>query len=221
MTETSPLLTGCTPSLVKFRCAGFSIPGQELKINNPNPNTGEGEVVAKGANIMAGYYKEPELTKEMFTEDGWLRTGDLGYYHPNGFLELRGRLKNMIIGPSGENIYPEDIEDVINNHAHVVDSLVYQMKERLVAKVHLNYEELEAKYANLKEAAITMQQDVKDVAISMHHDLKAKVDEIMLDIRNQVNSKVSSFSRISTVMEQFEPFEKTPTQKIKRYKYVN
>jgi len=232
MTETSPLLTGCTPSLIKFRCAGFCIPGQELKINNPNPQTGEGEVVVKGSNVMLGYFKDPELTQEIFTEDGWLKTGDLGYLHPNGYLELRGRLKNMIVGPSGENIYPEDIEDVINTHAHVLDSLVYEMKGRLVAKVHLNYEELEAKYANLKESAISMhqdvksaamnmQQDVKVAAMNMQNDVKAKVDEIMVEIRNHVNAKVSAYSRLSMVSEQVEPFEKTPTHKIKRYKYVN
>lgn len=221
MTETSPLLTGCTPSLVKFRCAGFTIPGQELKINNPHSTSGEGEVVVKGSNVMIGYYKDPELTKEMFTEDGWLKTGDLGYLHPNGFLELRGRLKNMIVGPSGENIYPEDIEDVINTHAHVVDSLVYEFKGRLVAKVHLNYEELEAKYANIKDAALTMHQDVKDAAKTMHDGFKSKIEDIKTDIRNHVNEKVSSFSRLSMILEQPEPFEKTPTHKIKRYKYTS
>jgi long-chain acyl-CoA synthetase len=152
--------------------------------------------------------------------------------HPNGFLELRGRLKNMIIGPSGENIYPEDIEDVINSQAHVVDSLVYELKGRLVAKVHLNYEELEAKYAHIKDAAKNMHDEVKIAAKSMHQDvkvaaksahegIKSKIDEIMVDIRNKVNTKVSSFARLSMVQEQFEPFEKTPTHKIKRYKYTN
>ena len=221
MTETSPLLSGCTPSLVKFRCAGFSLPGQEMKIDNPNPQTGEGEVVVKGSNVMAGYYKEPELTREMFTEEGWLKTGDLGYIHPNGFLELRGRLKNMIVGPSGENIYPEDIEEVINTHAHVLDSLVYEMKGKLVAKVHLNYAELEATYANFKEAAYNMKQDVKETATVMHQEFKLKTEDLMKDIRRSVNAKVAAFSKLSGIMEQVEPFEKTPTHKIKRYKYVN
>ena len=103
MTEAAPLLSGCTPSLVKFRCAGFSLPGQEMKVMNPNPSTGEGEVWVRGANVMGGYYKDEELTREVLTEDGWLKTGDLGVIHSNGFLELRGRLKNMIVGPSGEN----------------------------------------------------------------------------------------------------------------------
>jgi len=208
MTEASPLISGCAPSLVKFRCAGFSIPGQEIKINNPNPTTGEGEVLIKGANIMAGYYKDEETTKEVFTEDGWLKSGDLGILHPNGFLELKGRLKNMIVGPSGENIYPEDIEDVINTHAMVIESMVYEMRGKLVAKVHLNYEELQAKYSDLKEAAH-----------NIHQNLEEKAQEIMKEIQVYVNSRVSAFSRLHLVLEQVEPFEKTPTHKIKRYIY--
>jgi long-chain acyl-CoA synthetase len=208
MTEASPLLTGCSPSLVKFRCAGFTIPGQETKIANPNAETGEGEVWVKGANIMQGYYKDEELTREVITEDGWLKTGDLGVVHPDGFLELRGRLKNMIIGPSGENIYPEDIEDVLNSHAMVLESLVYEISGRLEAKVILNYEALEEKYEDFKEAAKNMQYNLQD-----------KVKAIMEDIRKQVNSKVAAFSRLNIIVEQIEPFEKTPTHKIKRFLY--
>lgn len=210
LTETSPLLTGSAPNLVRFRTAGFSIPGQELMISNPNPETGEGEVLARGANVMLGYYKDEELTHEVFTEDGWFKTGDLGYLDANKYLHLRGRLKNMILGPSGENIYPEDIEGLINSHDLVLDSLVYDLKGRLEAKVHLNYEALETRYAHLKETAIEMQQH-----------LQAKAKEIMLEIRQNVNSKVSNFSKLYNVQEQTEPFEKTPTHKIKRYLYQN
>lgn len=210
MTETAPLLTGSSPSLVKFRCAGFTLPGQEIKINNPNPATGEGEVWVRGANVMEGYYKDEELTREVITSEGWLKTGDLGYLHPNGYLELKGRLKNMIVGPSGENIYPEDIEEVINSHSMVLESLVYELRGRLVAKVHLNYEALESKYADLKDAAKSFQVNVQD-----------RTKEIIDEVRRHVNSKVATFSRLNMMLEQVEPFEKTPTHKIKRYIYTN
>lgn len=210
MTEASPLLSGCTPSLVRFRCAGFNLPGQEIMINEPNSNTGEGEVWVRGANVMEGYYKDEELTKEVITPDGWLKTGDLGVLHSNGFLELRGRLKNMIVGPSGENIYPEDIEDVINSHSMVLESLVYEISGKLEAKVILNYEALGEKYSEFKEAAKNMQLNIQD-----------RVKEITEDIRKHVNSRVAAFSRLSVVVEQLEPFEKTPTHKIKRFLYAN
>ncbi|MDY0198239.1 MAG: AMP-binding protein [Tenuifilaceae bacterium] len=210
LTETSPLLTGSSPDTVKYRCAGISLPGQEMIIANPNPETGEGEVWARGANVMIGYYKEPELTKEVLTDDGWFKTGDLGYVHKDGFLELRGRLKNMIVGPSGENIYPEDIEDMINSHSLVLESLVYEIGGRLEAKVRLNYELLEAKYADFKIAAKQMHSSIGD-----------SINEIMDEIKQNVNTRVAAFSRLSVVVEQIEPFEKTPTHKIKRFIYAS
>ncbi len=210
MTEASPLIAGCEPKLVRFRSTGFSIPGQEIMIANPNAETGEGEIYVRGANVMMGYYKEPELTQEIITSDGWLKTGDLGYLDKNDFLEIRGRLKSMILGPSGENIYPEDIEDVINNHSMVLESLVYEMKGKLIAKVHFNYDAIESKYAEFKESAFNAQQKVQ-----------SKVTDIMEEVKHHVNSKVSGFSRIYAVVEQVEPFEKTPTHKIKRYIYTS
>jgi len=210
MTEASPLISGCAPSLVKFRCAGFSIPGQEVRINDPNPATGEGEVWVRGANVMLGYYNDEQATKKVLTEDGWLKSGDLGILHPNGFIELKGRLKNMIVGPSGENIYPEDIEEVINTHAMVLESVVYEMRGKLIAKVQLNREELQAKYDMLKETAFNIQQMIDE-----------RIQEIMKEIQEYVNSRVSTFSRLHLVIEQVEPFEKTPTQKIKRYFYTS
>lgn len=207
MTETSPLLTGSSPRLVRFRTAGFCIPGQELKLLNPNPQTGEGEIIVRGANVMVGYYKDSELTQTMFI-DGWLRTGDLGYIDKDGYVELRGRSKNMILNASGENIYPEEIEDVINKHEFVVESLVYELRGKLVARVHLNKEVLEKYYENLKHSAKDWQHSAEDYT-------KKVLDEIM----TYVNSKVSKFSRLNQILEQQEPFVKTPTQKIKRFLY--
>ena len=208
LTETAPLLAGCAPNLTRFQSTGFSLPNQELKILNPDPQTGEGEIVAKGPNIMLGYYKDPIQTAEVFTQDGWFKTGDLGVIDKQGFVYIKGRLKNMILGPSGENIYPEEIENLINNDDLVLESLVYELKGNIVAKVHLNYEELEKRYNVLKLSAHDWKIEMNKV-----------VDKKLHDIRERVNGTISKFSRISSVEEQPVPFEKTPTQKIKRFLY--
>jgi len=209
MTETSPLISGCTPKIIGFRQAGYSLPGQGLRIGNPNPENGEGEIQVSGANVMIGYYKEPDLTRKIFTEDGWLKTGDLGLLNSKGYIELKGRSKNMILGPSGENIYPEEIEEVLNNHDLVSESLVYELKGKLIARVNLNYEEIERRYSNLRDAAINMQQTID-----------TEIDEIIEEIRAYVNSRVSKYSKVNLIIIQTEPFEKTPTQKIKRFLYT-
>ena len=153
---------------------------------------------------MMGYYNEPEMTREVLTPDGWFKTGDLGYLDKYNNLFIRGRLKNMIVGASGENIYPEEIESVINNFRHVVESLVIQQKGKLVALVHINMEELEKKYQHLKAEA---------------HKFDEKVEENLRELKEYVNSRVNKFSQISKVMLQSVPFQKTATQKIKRFLY--
>lgn len=208
LTETAPLLAGCAPSLTKFRSTGFNLPNQEIKILNPDPHTGEGEIVAKGPNVMMGYFKDPVQTAEVFTQDGWFKTGDLGVLDKDNYLYIRGRLKNMILGPSGENIYPEEIEALINGEDLVLESLVYELKGQLVAKVHLNYEELEKRYQHMKESA----QEYKE-------KMGVVVEEKLQEIRDKVNATMNRFSRIQSVEEQPVPFEKTPTQKIKRFLY--
>jgi long-chain acyl-CoA synthetase len=208
LTETSPLLAGCTPSLTRYRSTGYGLPGQELKIDNPDPETGEGEILAKGPNIMVGYYKDEEQTRAVFTEDGWLKTGDLGAFDKDNFLYIRGRIKNMVVGPSGENIYPEEIEAVINNQSMVLESVVYEMSGKLIARVHLNYEELEKYYNELKETAKNIQVQMSEI-----------VNEKLNEIKQKVNTEVNKFSRLNKIVEQQSPFEKTPTQKIKRYLY--
>ena len=150
LTECCPLLAGAIPSMVKWQTTGPAVPGVQLRIDNVNPETGEGEIVAKGDNIMMGYYKNPQATAEAFTKDGWFRTLDLGYIDEKGWLSIRGRLKNMILGPSGENIYPEEIETVINSHASVLESLVTTHKGNLIAKIHPNPDKLEV-YNKLKD----------------------------------------------------------------------
>jgi long-chain acyl-CoA synthetase len=206
LTETSPLLAGANPKRSVFESTGPAIQGVELTINNPDKITGEGEIWARGPNIMKGYYMEPELTKEVITPDGWFKTGDLGKFDKNMNLFIRGRLKNMIIGASGENIYPEEIESIINNFRFVVESLVIQQKGKLVALVHINVEELEKKYHDLKH--------------DMTRQAEEKIDEILMELQVYVNSKVNKFSQIQKVVFQPVPFQKTPTLKIKRFLYT-
>lgn len=205
MTESSPLLAGAGVGKTRFLSTGTPMSGVQLRIANADPKTGRGEIQAKGENVMLGYYKEPEITKETFTEDGWLRTGDLGYFDKDGNLYIKGRIKNMIVGASGENIYPEEIESIINRMEYVLESLVVQQKGRLVALVHLNMEELEKKY-----------QDMKTEAVSFLND---KTEEILKEIQRKVNENSNKFSQIQRIIHQPNPFEKTPTQKIKRFMY--
>ncbi|HQL32484.1 MAG TPA: AMP-binding protein [Treponemataceae bacterium] len=144
LTETSPLLAGAGPKITKPGTIGPGMPGIQLKLIDVDPETGVGELVVKGENVMKGYYRDPELTANVFTEDGWFRTGDLGCFDKKGVrLSLKGRSKNMILGASGENIYPEDIEFVLNQHPLVSDSLVVEGdNSSLVAIVQLDEEKL-------------------------------------------------------------------------------
>jgi long-chain acyl-CoA synthetase len=206
LTETSPLLAGANPSKSVFESTGPAIEGVELIINNPDKITGEGEIWAKGPTIMKGYYKEPEMTNEVLTPDGWFKTGDLGTLDSNYNVYIKGRLKNMIVGASGENIYPEEIESIINNFRFVVESLVVQQKGKLVALVHINMEELEKKYLHLKE--------------DMTKQFEEKVEEVLNELQEYVNSQVNKFSKIQKVVLQPVPFQKTATLKIKRFLYT-
>ena len=205
LTETSPLLAGTIVGTCRLGSTGPSMQGVTLKVHNPDPVTGEGEVWARGENVMKGYYKEPALTAEVITPDGWFRTGDLGVIDKDNFLSLKGRLKNMIVGSSGENIYPEEIESVINDFSHVIESLVVQKKGKLVAMVHVNLEELQAKYVQMKK-------DFSEQAEQI-------INEYLEELQRYVNSKVNRYSQLQMVIYQPEPFQKTATLKIKRFLY--
>lgn len=205
LTETAPLLAGANAKHTRFQSTGPALSGITLKINKPGKLTGEGEIWAKGPNVMKGYYKEPELTKEVMTDDGWFKTGDLGIIDKSNYVFIRGRSKNVIIGPGGENIFPEDIESVINNFKHVAESLVIQQKGKLVAMVHFNREEIEDKYKNLKE-------EITGFA-------EKKYEELSKELHDYVNARVNKFSKIQVVLIQEEEFIKTATKKIKRFMY--
>ncbi len=205
LTETAPLIAGFGVKEARLQSAGKALEGVELKLYKPDKTTGEGEIWAKGPNVMKGYYKEPELTKQVLTEDGWFRTGDLGVFDKDGYLYIKGRSKNVIIGPSGENIYPEEIESVINNFKHVVESIVVEQKGKLVAMVHFDRDEIEKRFEGTKE------------------DVSEFVEKTCKDIRDElqsyINKRVNKFSRISKVIPHPEEFVKTATKKIKRFLY--
>jgi long-chain acyl-CoA synthetase len=205
LTETSPLVTGTKPYETRARSAGRALDGVEIRIADPDPAAGVGEILVRGPMVMPGYYKDPEKTAEILSPDGWLRTGDLGSLDAEGYLYIKGRSKNVIVGPSGENIYPEIIESVINRSEAVLESLVYEQEGRLVARIHLDYDALDAVFIERKLSPSQVREHI-------HHLLE--------EIKTGVNEAVSSFSRLNRVIEQTEPFEKTPTQKIKRYLYV-
>ncbi len=208
LTETAPLLAGAAPSQVRLGSTGPQAPGVQLRLENVNPETRQGEIVALTPSVMLGYYKSPEVTKEVFTVDGWFRTGDLGEFDSDGWLYIKGRLKNMIVGPGGENIYPEDIESVLNSHVCIADSIVTEHEGRLVALVHFNREEIEAMIDDWREEWETYKEA-----------WEAKTEQLKQEIMEFVNAKVNRFSRISEVVEEKEAFIKTPTHKIKRFLY--
>lgn len=206
LTETSPLLAGAVGKNRKIGSTGIAMEGVQLRLGDVDRATGEGEIQAKGENVMKGYYKAPEITKEVFTSDGWFKTGDKGKFDKQNSLYVRGRIKTMIVGASGENIYPEEIETVINKMRFVLESLVVEKKGKLVAMIHLNREEIEQNFKHLKEEA---QQYIHE-----------KSEEILKEIHKKVNEEVNKFSRIQQVVLQPNPFEKTPTKKIKRFLYT-
>jgi len=195
LTEAAPLVAGNAPfrfSLGSGIKAAQSVMMRICKCMS-NTKTGEGEIQIHGPNIMMGYYNDKEKTAEVITSDGWLKTGDLGLIDKKGRLHIKGRLKAMILGPSGENIYPEEIEGLLGSSHLVEESLVYSgNKGELIALVRLS------------EAA-------KTAAGAVEHALE--------DLRAWVNLKLSAFSRLNRIEIKYEPFEKTPTMKIKRYLY--
>ncbi len=203
LTETAPLLAGAAPSMVRLGSTGPAMKWVQLRLDNVNEH-GEGELVALTPCVMQGYYKNPERTREAFTEDGWFRTYDLATINPeDGYVSIKGRLGSMLVSSTGENIYPEEIESILNSLVYVQDSLVTEdQKGKLIALVQFNYDELGRRYHDFRE------------------NLSNKMDEIRGEVMHYVNSKVSSFSRISEVKEQTEEFEKTPSLKIKRFVYT-
>lgn len=200
LTETAPLICNANPRQTHLGSTGVAAYGVKIRLENQDPETGEGEIVVKGDNVMRGYYKDYERTLSVFTADGWFRTGDLASVDKRGRYSIKGRLGSVIIGPSGENIYPEEIEGVINNIQDISESLVVKRNGRLVALVHFNDNVLDWNYEN------------QDRFIA---DMERRRAEIL----KFVNERVNRSSRIADVEVEKEPFIKTATLKIKRFLY--
>ncbi len=202
LTETSPLVAGCG-SAHRRQKPGFIGPvvsDDDVVLLDRN-SEGVGEIAVKGPNVMKGYYGRPDLTAEVFTADGYFRTGDLGFLDSKGRLSIRGRVKTMILGPGGENIYPEMIETLINNQDFVEESLVVPEDGGLLALIRID----------IKLMADRMRISVQEA--------QKEAEKYIASIRKDVNSQLAAFSKISDVKLQEKPFERTPTQKIKRFLY--
>ena len=200
LTETAPLITNACVGKTKVGSIGVPAYNVQVKLDNINPETGEGEIVAKGDNVMLGYYKDPERTRQVLSDDGWFRTNDLACMDENGRFYIKGRLNNMILGPSGENIYPEEIEQVINNFGGVNESLVMERDGKLVALVKFD------------DNVLNWNQETED---KFFENLQAKKKAVL----DYVNKHVGKSSKVNSVEVVKEDFEKTATHKIRRFKY--
>lgn len=205
LTETAPLLAGSPPGQGKYQSTGHTVINAEVIIHNPDPKTGIGEIWARGNNVMLGYYKNETTTKEVLTEDGWFKTGDLGEIDKDGILSHKGRSKSLIVGPNGENVYPEDIESLINKFDYVLESVVVERDNRLTALVHFDLEHIEEKIKQLTETTM--------------HNVEDYINDLLPQLKKQVNAKVNKASKIQKVEMHDEPFIRTATKKIKRFLY--
>ena len=200
LTECAPLV--CNALVGRTRVGSIGVPayGVEVKLNHPDPKTGEGEIMARGACVMLGYYLDPERTLKVLSDDGWFHTNDVAAQDKDGYYYIRGRLNNTILGASGENIYPEEIEKVLNDYDGVSESLVMERDGKLVALVKFD------------DTLIDWDQASEDRFFEKLQNTKASLMEF-------VNGRVSKGSKIQEIDAMKDPFEKTATQKIRRYKY--
>ncbi|MBQ8224781.1 MAG: long-chain fatty acid--CoA ligase [Bacteroides sp.] len=198
MTECAPLISYAPWDKFKVTSSGQVLEGiMEARIYKENPADALGEIQVRGENVMKGYYKNPEATAEVFTEDGWLRTGDLGTLDEDNFLYIRGRSKTMILSSSGQNIFPEEIEARLNNLPFVLESLVIERNKKLVALVYADYEALES------------------LGLNNTDSLNAVMEE---NLKN-LNNSVAAYEKVSKIQLYPTEFEKTPKRSIKRYLY--
>lgn len=204
LTETSSLIFASKVGNVKFQSVGKPLDGLSYRIVKPEPSDKVGEVVVRWDGNMKGYYKEPDKTAPVLTDGNWFHTGDLAEVI-NGNLYLKGRSKTMILGPSGENIYPEEIESVLNKMDGVIESLIFEKKGKIIGKVYMNTEELAKRYAFFK-----------DVASYHSAEIHQKITQYLSDMCKQLNSHLNRFSQVAKLELVTQPFEKTATHKIKR-----
>ena len=193
-TECAPLISYCDHKEFVAGCCGKPVDRMEVKILSNNPQHIPGEIVTKGCNVMLGYYKNREATCQAIDEEGWYHTGDLGTMDDEKHLFIRGRIKNMLLGASGQNIYPEEIEDKLNSMPMVAESVIVQRDDKLVALVHPD----------------------KDEVVSFTQE---ELERIMEQNRNDLNGQLPAYSRIAAIELHDEEFAKTPKKSIKRYLY--
>jgi len=205
LTETSPLIAGTNNLLTKYRATGKALPETQIRIDHPDPDNGEGEIIVKGPTVMLGYYKDEERTAATFTPDGWFKTGDLGIIDSEGYIYIKGRSKNMILGSNGKNIYPEEIESIINEFNLVLESLVYEQDQQIFARIYIDYDKVEEMFKDDQSSESKTREGIAG---------------LLKELKLQINERLPSYSRIASIVEQTEPFEKTPTQKIKRHLYA-
>jgi Long-chain acyl-CoA synthetases (AMP-forming) len=198
MTECAPLISYSYFQEYIHNTCGKILDGMEVKIDNKDLQTGVGEICVRGENVMLGYYKNEEATKAAFDADGWFHTGDLGTVDSNGVIAIRGRCKTMILGPSGQNIYPEEIEAKLNNMPFVMESLVVENDGRLEALVYPDYEGVDGTQIRQEDLETVMEEN-----------------------RKMLNSELASYSSVAKIMLYPNEFEKTPKKSIKRYLYSN
>jgi long-chain acyl-CoA synthetase len=197
MTECGPLISYAAWNKTMPSSAGKLVDRMEVRIDSEDPFNVVGEIQVKGENVMSGYFKNQEATKEAFTDDGWLKTGDLGVIDKNDFIYIRGRSKNMILGPSGQNIYPEEIEARINNLPYVSECVVVDRDKKLVALVYPDFE-----------------------AVQSEKIPGSELPRLMEENRKKLNHELPNYEQISTFEIMNKEFEKTPKKNIKRFKYT-
>jgi long-chain acyl-CoA synthetase len=195
-TECAPLISYCDHSIFKAGSCGVPVDRMEVKILSSNPENIPGEIVTKGTNLMIGYYNNDEATKAVIDKDGWYHTGDLATMAPSGHIFIRGRIKNMLLGANGQNIYPEEIEDKLNAMAMVSECIVIQKGDKLIALVYPD-----------KDEVVNFSQE--------------ELEQIMEQNRKELNNLLPAYSRISAIVLHEEEFAKTPKKSIKRYLYQN
>ncbi len=197
MTECAPLISYEPHESYKPTSCGTVLTGfMEARIDSPDPQKTAGEIIVRGENVMVGYYKNPAATGDVLDPEGWLHTGDIGTMNPDGTLYIRGRSKSMILGPSGQNIYPEEIEAKLNNLYCVNESLVVERDGKLVALVYPDYEQVDTDGCRSAELPGIMEENLKEL-----------------------NKLVATYERISSIVLYPNEFEKTPKRSIKRYLY--
>ncbi|MBN2639061.1 MAG: AMP-binding protein [Bacteroidales bacterium] len=196
MTECGPLISYASSSEAKLGSCGKAVDSLQVKIDSDDPQNKVGEILMKGENVMVGYYKNKEATALAIDKEGWLHSGDLGIIDKDGFIFIKGRSKSMILGPSGQNIYPEEIEAMINNRACVAESLVVQRDEKIVALIYPD-----------EEVVKSMRMTNKDL------------EEKLEAYRKELNSHFPPYMAVTRMIIHTDPFEKTPKQSIKRFLY--